>query len=968
MPAWFVIAYYAIALAITAYSVYAAVTANQPDEVSGTQRRNALTGDAEAPWTYVYGEVVTGGHVAWAGVGGDDDQWTGLDIVIASHPIEALVAIQIGEWVFPLTTVAAGSNSYNGRGLILNTGQTLTDDYPADWYIPVYSGEGHADSSRWWRRPQDDRNGQPRPHLGIKWWPGTRTGTEAGMTARFGADYSSVARKFIGHTVVSIIYRVNTELGTLGNIPAIKFHVKGKNNLALNDSGSSTGYSANAAAVLADVMKELCGIPASDIVNHVGGGLASLIAECASTAWDPQGTAALYEYHGVIRDDVDLVDVLQQVTKHLMGGFSERGSKVVIWTGTARSSVMDLTVDDFAGGSAVRTAPVPQESWVNTYIPHRVVRTANDADGKIRLHGEMEPAKKAYEAAYVTEDGGVVLRQDVRWEGCDLARRARHMALIALDTLRLGDRYSRKFKRRAVRLEVGDVITITDPTRLSGSPKFRVIHKGAPDADWNVEITAVRYENAIYDPRAVTEDAIGVLFRGNGTIMPLVTGLAATVLEGSAQVQADGTIAVDVQVSWNLVTNILVRASGHIRIGWKKSTESFPRKATTVPGDEIHAVLPGLVQGTTYHIRARAEGGATAGRSDIPVGEWSANISFTPDSGFTIMPGPPGSASWGDNLIDNPSFEHGSSATSAPAWEAQITAPATFAIGASGGKFGERVAMITFNDSVASQYLRTNTNGPYGGLIPVEPGQRYLIVFWVYAGATNDDIEIRANLQFYGAAGKTDFIQTDTAGSRIITTVDETKWLRVKAVHSVPNDPDIAFMRLQAAAEASGDVTTYVLFDGFRVRRQVGGTSNLVVSTVSLNTGDTGVGLTWTSLRSIVGSTPGDAVTIRAQFEARVGDAGSAGADVSLQIRVVRYDLDGVSNETVIATEVVGDPVSPGTPWGSWAERAFVATDDTGAQGSYIWRCQFRATGANGQAQVRERMISWALEEESTST
>ena len=549
---WVLIAIAVVTVAVTAYGVYAAKTAAQQDPITGTAKKNSTSSDAETPWEYVYGDKVKGAHVAWAGVEGGKDELTGVDYVLACHPCDSVVSVQIGDLFMPITTNAAAA-----EGLILNANRSPVDsEYPTTWHVPVVA-------SVWNRRDQSQNTSDKKSHIAMRIYYGTQTATDPHMATVFGTKYSEVDRKFLGHTAAHVIYRAHDELGTVSSVPPVKWRIKGKNNLALNDAGSSTGYTAATAAVLANIMKELSGIPASDIKNHFGGGgLASLITECNTTSWTGSGnTNALYEFHDVVRDDEDMVDIYERIARHMMGGYWERGDKVVFWTGTPRASQMDLTPDDFAGGSEARTTPVPQAEWVNTYIPHRVIRLALNEDNETQLYGDMEPAKKATEAAYITADGQV-LQQDIKWEGCDLAKRARHMAHIALDMLRLGDTYTRKFKRRAMVLEVGDVYTINDPTRFSGPTKFRLIHKLMPDQDWAVELTGARYQDAIYNDRSVTEDAIGKLFKGRSGIMPLLSGLAIDIAEESAHMQADGRIKVDVAVSWTAITKAQARAGG----------------------------------------------------------------------------------------------------------------------------------------------------------------------------------------------------------------------------------------------------------------------------------------------------------------------------------------------------------------------------------------------------------------------
>ena len=285
-----------------------------------------------------------------AAVGGQHDQRTGIDFVLACHSCEELVSVQIGDDLFPITTNPAGLSAYRGKGLIRNdqrmsgAAQASFLDYPDDWYVPVVG-------SPWNRSDQtqggdtdvsDEAGGDDVPHVVMKIYYGGQAVTDPYMAQVFGAAYSSVARKFTNHTVAHVILRSHTELGTLGGIPQFKWRLKGKKTIATNDNGSATGYTVNAAAVLADYMKEQIGIDPSDIVNHSGGGLSSLVAECADTSWDETGGGLQrYSFHGVIRDDMEIVEACNLIASHMAGGYSERGTKIVMWTGTIKSPWAD---------------------------------------------------------------------------------------------------------------------------------------------------------------------------------------------------------------------------------------------------------------------------------------------------------------------------------------------------------------------------------------------------------------------------------------------------------------------------------------------------------------------------------------------------------------------------------------------------------------------------------------------------
>ena len=410
-----------------------------------------------------------------------------------------------------------------------------------------------------------------------------------------------------------IIIRANPELGTMGGLPEIKVRIKGKNDIQ-DYTGGNPAYRDNCAYVFADYLRETFGIPVTDVLGvNPGQTLQGLAAECDDTTWAGSGSVARYTYDGIIRDDEEPVEVLRRICEHMAGGYSQRGDKFALFTGTVKSPWPGgpISEDNLAGDDPVTISPPNQDSWANTLVPHYVVKQPLDEEGNRVLHGKMEPAKvDVTSATYVTEDGGITLRQDIKFPACRLGRRAKWLAWIVLKQMRLGASMTVRLKKRCSVLELGDVFDANLPDFFPNGTEWQVVGKrmilGADT--FACELDCVRYEDAIYTPGTTpTEDAIGVVPRNRSSIMPLITGLAAEVEEDSAQVNIHGRQTVDVLVTWDLVSNGLVRIAGDIRIGWKKASTSWPGRATTVPGDDIQAVLPGLREGVLYDIRARAE-------------------------------------------------------------------------------------------------------------------------------------------------------------------------------------------------------------------------------------------------------------------------------------------------------------------------------------------------------------------------
>ncbi|HEX5776458.1 MAG TPA: hypothetical protein VFX95_07240, partial [Caulobacteraceae bacterium] len=951
----------ALGVGIAASGAGAALTATaaQPDPITSKHRATATTSDPEAPWTTVYGEQVVGAHVPWSGVGGSEDQYSGGDYVIASHACEELLGVQVGEWYFPIVTDPAGDATASGKGLILNTGQAFSTNFEATWYVPVHT-------SAWWRADQGDVNEPDEAHIALRFRPGDQGATDTQMTQKFGAKYSDKARKFVGHTVCHIIFLGNTELGTMGSLPEVKFHVKGKNDI-LDATGANPGYTSNPVLIFADICREKRGIPASKIVSGViGQTLAQLAAECDDTTWHASGDIKKFEFHQTFRADVPVLDRLQAVCAHMAGGFSERGDQVVLYVGTPKTPWTrgPITVDDVVG-EQVAVVPVEPSRWVNGYLPHFTVNRVNDEDGGKQLYGKMEPTKnEVASATYVTEDNGVELRTDLKLGGCITARQAKFLAWIALKQIRLGNELRGRFKKRCMVLEPGDVVRVTLPDVSLNNTKYQVIGKVFDARSMTVELAMVRYEDDIYTPgTAPTEDAVGVAPKNRSTIMPLITGLSAAVLEDSAQVQGHGRIKVNVAVTWDVVPNRLVRSAGTIQVSWKKQSESWPRKSVHASGDEIQAVLAGLRQGVAYHIRARCKGAPSAGRIDVPRGKWS-QIAFTPDSGIPDMDGPPSTGIQGENQVVDGNFERGPNASTWQLTDSGATAAGSASIAASpnAGKYGPYRAFISLTSPSIGQMRRIETT-PF---IQVSGGEWKLVkAATIYDFDLGLSFEGRVNILYFDSDQA--FVSAHAAiveGSPSFGWSDK----RYVARFQVPAEVDISWLKLQLEHRASQAGAQGSYWDGIDLRTLVVMRDDPVATLVQ--TSDV---TNWSDLVTLDDFPGGDeddiyfdgetTVEIRAVVSANVKRITSS--DLTTRTKAVarlRREVVGGATTVLVAKQRIAraDPSELASN-GSEGDTDQVALEATitPAEGRYRFNLQGRCEGdgTNGQAQFFERWI-----------
>jgi hypothetical protein len=595
----------------------------KPESSSKIQQVLASIADPESPWETCYGTVVKGSSIPWVGVRGDG-QLTLADYVIASHACEKVLEMQVDDWVFPIVTDPDGDSRYNGRGLIrAGDVSLLTHDnsVPDDWLIPVRE-------SPWVRNNQAIISNDEYYHIYVRIRYGDQTANEPYMASNCSTYHTQ--GKFIGHTVAHVMFRTNSSLITPGRPPDIKWRLKGKKDIILNDAGTQTGWTDNAVAILLDFMRSRYGLAPTNAVNHKGGGLESLIAECAETSWDIEGNAPRYTFNGVIRDDQDGLEVMQMIAEHFLGGFGRRGDKTLVWVGNIKTPWADgpLNIHDFAGGITIE--PPSSDDWINSIKPHWVEQKVLKA-GMITLSGQMKPSSVQSRATYVTEDGGQELVRDHKLEGCEISRRACWIARAQLDAVRLGNRLSADFIKRACVLELGDVTAINHPDISDSDVLFQVIAKRDLDDQFTVGLTLRRYEDALYTDASVSEDEIGVISTELDRFLPLVENLLAAVF-GDGRVAPNGVVTVDAAIFWDVPDDARIGSGGVIDIEWKLSEDPWPGHAVQASAHAGIVVVSGLFDLAIYTLRARFRSltGSAGRKNPQLIGEWSADTTFMP--------------------------------------------------------------------------------------------------------------------------------------------------------------------------------------------------------------------------------------------------------------------------------------------------------------------------------------------------
>ena len=178
---------------------------------------------------------------------------------------------------------------------------------------------------------------------------------------------------------------------------------------------------------------------------------------------------------------------------------------------------------------------------------------------------------------------------------------------------------------------------------------------------------------------------------------------------------------------------------------------------------------------------------------------------------------------------------------------------------------------------------------------------------------------------------------------------------------TVPTTPaDIKFMRLQAAVRIVNGPYTARL-DAFQQRRVLGAISSVFHPTAITTSNN------WEVIRSITAGTPGDPVTVKCAFDARIRDATSSlVGTASIRVRIQRFTETHAGTEVnVMSQMLLGDPIGSNDDSG-WARYEIDTVDDRGDAGTFIYEAQFTSDENQTavEVRVRTRVISWNLAEQ----
>lgn len=518
------------AATIVGYAAYAAVSAfamNALQQKALKRAQSAAASGASAQKGYgttvnavspasdhaiIYGEQRVGGVVVYRSVT-NDDKYLHTVIALAGHECEEIGTIYANDMALTL----------DGSGFVTNA------EYKSKLRI--------------------------KKHLG--------TATQAADSDLVAEDPAwTSAHKLSGVTYIYIRAEHDTDVFPQG-YPVFSAIVKGKK--IYDPRTSTTAWTNNAALCLRDYLIGDYGLGAetSEINDTLFSAAANICDENVTLA--AGGTEKRYTVDGSFVTALPPDDVITDLAASMAGTIWYSQGQWGIKAGAYTSPVLTLDEDDLRSKLQINTRHSRRDNF-NT-----ITGTFSGPSSNY----QPTDYPQVTSSAFVTEDGGETVTQDIPLPFTATPTMAQRLAKIALFRNREQLTISGTFGLRALQLQIGDIVNITN-TRLGFSTKpFEVVDWRfgfGTDQTLEVVLTLREISSSVYD-----WDAEEAEFIANNTTLPspFLTASAGIALDAELRIvnqAAVGVLIIDVTASQPYVDKFEVEykkssASEFVRVG-----------------------------------------------------------------------------------------------------------------------------------------------------------------------------------------------------------------------------------------------------------------------------------------------------------------------------------------------------------------------------------------------------------------
>ena len=529
--------------------------------------------EPSAPWQVIYGEVETGGTITFAHTSGPDandpHRFLHLIITVACHEIHSIATVYFDgyplTWGTDLSTRPTGQVNATGifDGKVIMQINYGTDSQSA-LSVPVGLTTGY------------------KP-VGSKWTSDHRQR---------------------GHAHVYLRLEHNENVFKKGT-PDISFRIRGR---YITDprNASSNGGAANAAMVLYDYMTNTkfgMGISTSafnttrlnqavndceDNISLVGGGVENrYLINTSFTVDEAPGS------------------VIDEMLASMSGRLVYSEGKWSVFAGKARSPVVTLSESDILSGIQVVTKTPTVDNFNS--VRGTFISTANNYE-----EADFPPVENT---AYITEDNGEKVYEDLTFGMVTSGTMAQRLAKIELESARQGIFVEFIATLKAYQAEVGEWISLTFAEFGWSSKTFEVVgsalliqedDNGVPA--FVVRLTLKEQESQVYDWTLSDEQSHDIYpntdLPNPFTVQP-PSGITLASGTEHLYIRKDGTVFSRLYVIWTAAPDTFVQSGGYYEVQYHTETLGWV-DYSDVPGSSTSCYILDVQDGIDYLVRVRS--------------------------------------------------------------------------------------------------------------------------------------------------------------------------------------------------------------------------------------------------------------------------------------------------------------------------------------------------------------------------
>ena len=393
--------------------------------------------------------------------------------------------------------------------------------------------------------------------------------------------------------VAFIGVRLKWDEEAFSGIPDITAVVKGKK--VYDPRTATTAWSDNPALCIRDYLTNTRygkGLPVSAI-DDVAIAAAANACDESVTLYDGGGSGKLFTCNVVLDTSKTLFDNLGTLLLGCRGFLPYSQGKYRLKIDGSRSSEFTFTNDTIIGGIEIQGESKDEKfNRVTVKFPNPDANWQPDT-------AIWPPADSAEETAYLAEDGGVLLHEEIDLDTITNYYQARDLARVILLRSRNAITCALTTTSEALQLEVTDVVSVTHSTLGWVAKPFQVIGMQLND-DGTVALALLEYDSTIYTWEEGTEQTA---YPDTNLPDPFTVGVVSNItVTETTTLSSDGTVIPTGLIEWDTSYDRLVN---QYEIQYKLTSEAdteFKSLFTSVPKYEFY----NAEVGTSVTIRIRA--------------------------------------------------------------------------------------------------------------------------------------------------------------------------------------------------------------------------------------------------------------------------------------------------------------------------------------------------------------------------